>query len=319
METVYSVIELEEKYILIDKNTNFEIYSNILAKYPQFNKIIEKKFISYIDIFEFFIDFKSVMKKSHVDHLKALLRIKLNNEALLNKYDILFSKYTELVAKNKICLYDIMLDLSLEKEKIKLSIKEIFDYFPIKYPRSYSLVSNSIVDSQNLELVFTVVKEKVIRKFPENLSLKAIKQGAYFFHGQCTNYLNSLDLGSKVIMTEIKNNFTFPISKFIEESKPIIYICNGTGITPCISFLKEIKIASQRQNIYDFKNVGELKMFTGFRNANGDKKETIHESFILDSIISINNKLGKEVVEYIRCLSTSEGNFKKKLFKPFFF
>jgi sulfite reductase alpha subunit-like flavoprotein len=280
-----------------------------LEKYPHFNKIIEKKFISHIDIFEFFIDFNGVMKKSYIDHLKALLHLKLKNEALLKNYDIIFNKYSELVAKNKISLFDFILDLSLEKEKIKLSIKEIFDYFPIKYPRSYSLVSNSIVDSQNLEIVFTVVKEKILRKFPQNLTLKAIKQSAYFFEGQCTNYLNNLDLDSKVILTEIKNNFTFPISKFIEESKPIIYICNGTGITPCISFLKQIKIASQRQNYNDMKNIGELKILTGFRNATGDKKETIHENFILETVNSINKKLNKDVVEYIRCLSTSEGNF----------
>lgn len=256
------------------------------------------------------------MKKSHIDHLKALLHAKLDKsrEALLASYDTLFNKYTELVAKNKICLYDFLLDLHLEKQKIKLSIKEVFEYFPIKYPRSYSLVSNCLVDSQNLEIVFTVVKDKLIRKFPEKLSLKAIKQGAYSFQGQCTNYLNSLDLGSKVVLTEIKNNFTFPISKFIEESKPIVYICNGTGITPCISFLKEIKIASQRQNYYDLKNIGELKIFTGFRNATGDKKETIHENFILETVNSINKKLDKEVVEYIRCLSTSEGNFFNLIF-----
>lgn len=318
LDVVYSVIELEEKFIHIDKNTNFEIYSNILEKYPHFNKIIEKKFISYIDIYDFFIDFNGVLKKSHMDHLKSLFNLKLNNETLLKKYDILFNKYSELIAKNKICLYDFLKDLSLENQKIKLSIKEIFDYFPMKYPRNYSLVSNSIVDSQNLEIVFTLVKEKITRKFPDNLKLKGIKQGSYTFQGQCTNYLNSLDLGSKVIITEIKNNFTFPISKFIEESKPIIYICNGTGITPCISFLKEIKIAVQRKNYYDLTNVGSLKILTGFRNATVDKKETIYEELILNSVNTINKQLQKEIVDYKRCLSTADGIFLNLNYFVFF-
>jgi len=250
------------------------------------------------------------MKKSQVDHLKALLHLKLEkSQALLASYDVLCNKFTELVFKNKLSLYDFLLDLNLEKLKLKLSIKEVFEYFPIKYPRSYSLLSNSRVESDKLEIVFTVVKEKIMRRFPANLNLKAINQGAYWFQGQCTNYLNNLHLDSKIILTEIKNNFTFPISKFIEESKPIVYICNGTGITPCISFLKEIKIASQTHNGFDElkKSIGELKIFTGFRNATGDKKETIHENFILETVNSINKKLNKDVVEYIRCLSTSEG------------
>lgn len=239
--------------------------------------------------------------------MKSLFNIKIKNEILLKKYDILFNKFSELVAKNKLSLYDFLKDLSLEKQKLNMTLKEIFDYFPMKYPRSYSLLSNPLIDNQNLEIVFTVVNEKIIRKFPENLKLKGIKQGTYFFQGQCTNYLSNLNLNSKLIITEIKNNFTFPLKNYFEQSKPIIYICNGTGITPCISFLKEIKIHAQRPHLYNLKNVGNLEILTGFRNASLDKKETIHENFILDTVNFINKNLNRKAIDYMRCLSASEG------------
>ena len=68
----YSVIEPKEKYIIIDKNTNFNLYSDIIEKYPHFNKIIEKKFITYTDIFEFFVDFSGTLKKTNMDNVNIM-------------------------------------------------------------------------------------------------------------------------------------------------------------------------------------------------------------------------------------------------------
>lgn len=259
------------------------------------------------DVFEFMIDFNSPLKKIHLDHLKALFNNNLKNEILLKNYEILFTNYAEYVHKNKLSLYDFLKNLQLESQKLEMTIKEILEKFPIKYPRHYSLVSNSICNQQELEVIFTLVEDKYKRRFPENLILKGYNSGDYVYSGQCTNYLAKLEFNSKVIITDIKNNFVFPMEKFFEESTPIIYICNGTGITPCISFLKEIYTKISQKHLYDLKKVGQLAIFTGFRNAKEDKNETIYEDYIEDTVNKINLNLYSDAICYKRCLSTSEG------------
>ena len=72
-----------------------------------------------------------------------------------------------------------------------------------------------------------------------------------------------------------------------------------------ISFLKKSNFSVGKMSSFD--NIGEFAIFTGFRNANVDKKETIYEDFILNSVESLNQKIGKNALVYDRCLSNCEG------------
>jgi sulfite reductase alpha subunit-like flavoprotein len=320
---VESIIEIEEKFIKIDKSNNFEIYSNINEKYPHFCKFIEKKFLGHLEIFEFFVDFTGVLKRSQMNNIKFLLEKKIKNFDLLKSYEILFANYSQFIAKNKICLLDFLKSLKKENQKLQLSITEIFEFFPMKYPRNYSLISNPILDNNNLEIVFTLVKEKIQRNFSgnfknNNFTYIPFEENEVEYFGQCTSFLNSIEESDKLIVTDIKNNFIFPLNCLLEKSKPIIYFCNGTGITPCISFLKQIKysilnLSNLKNEDYDYSSsspldkVGKFVIFTGFRNAENDKKETIYEDFILETVDCLNEKIGRNSVIYNRCLSNIEG------------
>ena len=46
----------------------------------------------------------------------------------------------------------------------------------MKYPRNYSLISNPILDDNNLEIVLTLVEEKIQRKFSEKLKRRDLKK-----------------------------------------------------------------------------------------------------------------------------------------------
>lgn len=318
-------IEENEKFLRIDKSNNFEIYSNIVEKYPHFCRFIEKKFLGHSEIFEFFVDFTGVLKKSHINNIKLLFEKKIknfsnenkqnnqnnqNNLNLLNSYDILFSNYSQLIAKNKICLLDFLKSLNNLNLCLDLNIPEIFEFFPMKYPRNYSLISNPVTDEDKFEIVFTLVKEKIQRKFNVQntpIKIEGFEEKEIFFFGQCTNYLNSTELNDKVIITDIKNDFIFPLNCLLENSKPILYFCNGTGITPCISFLKQLNF-SVSKNQMDNK-VGNFAIFTGFRNASEKKNETIYEDYILNTVDCLNEKIARDTVVYKRCLSNDEGKF----------
>lgn len=316
LNLVSSVINISENFIKIDKSYNYEIYSKIIENYPHFTKFIEKKFLYQQEIYEFFIDFTGVLKKSQINNIKSLLEKKIKNENLLDSYEILFSNYSQLILKNKICLLDLLNSLYNEKQKLELSITEIFEFFPIKYPKNYSLISNPISDENNLEIVFTLVREKIQRKFYNN-DKKRLKQAIFEekiieYFGQCTNYLNSIEQNDKLIITDIKNDFIFPMDCLINNNKPIVYFCNGTGITPFISFLKEFNFSVGKMEKSTMNKISNLAIFTGFRNANQDKKETIYEDFIINKIDSLNEQIGNNSIIYKRCLSNDEGKNKYK-------
>ena len=114
---IESVIEIPEKFIRIDKSNNFEIYSNIVEKYPHFSRFIEKGFLGHMEIFEFFIDFTGGLKKSHLNYIKLIFEKKIKNENLLNNYQILFANFSQFIAKNKVCLLDFLKSLKQENQK----------------------------------------------------------------------------------------------------------------------------------------------------------------------------------------------------------
>jgi sulfite reductase alpha subunit-like flavoprotein len=299
IKKVLGIISLTDKFLIVDKSHNFSIYSEFFEKYPHFQNFFSKGFLTYNEIFKYFIDFNSTLKKLQTDNLKSLLKTKLQNIEVLQTFENMFSKYTDLVVKNRICLFDII--INLPQNNLSLSLHEILEAFPIKQPRNYSLVSNPQVDNQ-MEIIFSVVKER----FTISKDISKLKKDNVF-HGQCSNYLKSLNANDELFITGLANSFNFPANDFLNKQKPVIYICNGTGISPCISFLKELRKTSSK------KNPGKLAIFTGFRNAGVEKNETIYESWIQDTVEEINAKTDREVVQYFRCLSSSSDNEEEEI------
>jgi sulfite reductase alpha subunit-like flavoprotein len=286
---------ITEKFLVIGKSHNFSIYSEFFEKYPHFQKLLSKSFLTYLEIFKYIIDFNSTLKKLQMENIKKLFKSKLQNTELIQTFELMFSKYTEIVVKNRICLYDII--QNLPTSQLSLSLSEILEYFPIKQPRNYSLVSNS--EDNHLEIVFSVVKERITISKEQS----GFKKDTFYL-GQCTNFLKQLNTGDELFITGISNHFQFPNDNL--NQKPIVYICNGTGITPCISYLTGLK---NRSN----PHTGQMAIFTGFRNASVDKNETIYEDVIIDSLENINHKVGREVIQYFRCLSISSDNEEEEV------
>ena len=54
-------------------------------------------------------------------------------------------------------------------------------------------------------------------------------------------------------------------------------------------------------------------ILTGFRSASGDRKETVYEDYINDSIENLNDSLGKEAITYLRCTSNSSENEEEEI------
>jgi sulfite reductase alpha subunit-like flavoprotein len=295
-EKLYDVITVKEKYLQIDKTHNFTVYSDFFEKYPHFKNFIGKGFLTLDEIFKYVIDFNSVLHKSQADNVKDLLKNKIHNVEFLNKYETLLSKYTELIFKNKVNLYDILMSLKNSKINLNLSLSEMLEKFPIKRPRDYSLVSSS--ESDTMEIVFSLVKEKINRNFPKDLNIPGFSKGDFIYRGLCTNFLKNAAIGEEILLTGMTNIFQFP------NDKPIVYICNGTGITPCISYLKSRKEGK-------VPNTHKLSIFTGFRNASVDKNETIFEDFITTTVNSLNKQ--SELINYHRCLSVSTDNEEEEI------
>jgi sulfite reductase alpha subunit-like flavoprotein len=142
------------------------------------------------------------------------------------------------------------------------------------------------------------VKEKVNRNFPKDLNLANFTKGDHYYKGLSTNFLKNATIGEDILLAGINNSFIFP------NDKPIAYICNGTGITPCISYLKSRKASKVPKN-------HKLAIFTGFRNASTDKNETIYEDFITNTVSELNKQT--ELVNYFRCLSVSTDNEEEEI------
>lgn len=311
IKKIKEVISVTETSLKIDKSHHFKVYSDFWEKYPHFKKLLKKGSLTLKEIFTYIIDFNSVLKKSQVESVRNLINEKLENKEITKKFENLFSKYTELILRNRISLFDVLNSLSLYNLKIKLSLLDLLEYFPIKYPRCYSLLSYGYERNTNpLEIVYSVVNDRVVRKFGTADVPLGFKTGEFYFKGQTTNYLSLCPFNEEIFICDIGNCFNFPISELLNDKKPIIYLCNGTGISPCISMIKKLFLMKDKINP---KTCGNLLIFTGFRSASDDKKETVYEDFLMETMELINEQVGKEIISYYRCLSMCSENEEEEV------
>lgn len=322
LSVIYSVLEFQEDYLQIDKSNHFNVYSEFLERFPHFKKFLAKGYLTRNEIFRYVIDFNSVLKKLPSETLRHLLKAKIKNIEVFEKIDLIFSKYTDSILKNKISLFDIITCISKYKLTLPVSLLEILENFPVKYPRQYSLVSfqDERRKQENLEIIFSVVDERIIRKFPHikfNNLPAGITPGEFYYKGQSTNYLKDLSKGDSLFICSLKNvGFNFPLNTFLNEKIPIIYICNGTGISPCISFIKQLLNKAEEgeeKSGLSSLNTGELLILTGFRNASPERNETIYEDFIQSATETLKLSAGRDIITYKRCVSSSEENEEEEV------
>lgn len=138
---------------------------------------------------------------------------------------------------------EVLQDFPSACENLKLEY--IFDMFPIMQPRAFSIASSLKASPGCADILMAVVKYKTKMFIPRL--------------GVCSTWLSHLNVKEecplKVWVT--KGTISFPR----DPSVPVIMVGPGTGVAPFQSFIQE--------RIYT-KYSGDLVLFFGCRNANGD-------------------------------------------------
>ena len=290
-------------------------------------------FISKRDLLGSLIDFTSIIKKLNLE--KFVLKLEIEKERKLKSMSIneekkkviqktldlfiadlkfLLSDYQKLVFKNKVSFYDLLSSLvvSIEEElkenkiefsdlidfSIEFALEEIIRIFHFKIARKYSISTNPKVDN-DFQIAISVLRDQYSRRFPKEINILKTNTDSYYL-GECSNYLKSLVEGSGIYVCDVRNQFPFP-ETIITWSKPLIYVSNGTGVTPCISYLKGI-------NEDSYKSIGKITLVSGIRSNSGPTNEAVDE----DIINNIGSKINKANVCDHTSSSTSINMINKK-------
>lgn len=236
--------------------------------------------------------------------------IKDNNSSFYSSIIIylinLKENYLKQVVSNKITFYDIFYGIykigisnyfensntNTEEANIypinlilEFSLNEILEVITVKKPRKYSLSSEESYN-RNYEFSFSVVKQNYTRKIQLDKTsnntelIGLINNNNYAVYlGETTNYLKKLKLEEHILVLEVKNTFPFP-NEHLNNKAPLIFVSNGTGVTPCLSYIKSIinKISSYDRNAIN--NIGKMTLISGIRSNSGSTNEAIEEDFI---------------------------------------
>jgi len=214
-----------------------------------------------------------------------------NNKNNINSLDYMIQNYDKVFRENKVSFGEVICTL----EPFEISLINILSSFPIIYPRSYSISSNSNVDKNILEIIFSFSHQTIKRKLPDNLPFEK----EIVFKPFCTSFLKKVALDADIVFSNVKNCFSFP-NEIINNQNPLIFICNGTGISPFLGYLKELYyLMLTKENFV----LPEIRILTGFRSDAKDESETIEEENIKQTIKILNNSQNKEKIKYYRCLS----------------
>jgi sulfite reductase alpha subunit-like flavoprotein len=281
------------KYLLINEKEfeNINIL-NFYQNYPHFVGFSSRKTLSYLDILEFMIDLSGTPKLVYIEKLCSL---NMKNQSNLDLLNDLIKNYQKIIVENKVNFYEILISL----KPFEITLNDILSSFPILYPRSYSLSSYNKIDKNIIEIIFSFKEETLKRKLPNNYPFAKETK----LRGFCSSYLKRSSTNTEIIFSAINNFFKFP-SDILSNNIPLLYICNGTGITPFISYLKELHFLLDNNKNLKLPNI---RILSGFRSDNKENNETIEEDKILGLIKEINDIQGKEKVSYYKTLSQNAG------------
>ncbi len=286
------VTEILKILLITEKEVENANLLSFYQNYPQYVGFSSRKTISYLDILESMIDLSGTPKLVYMEKLRSL---NTKNQFNIDLLSDMIKNYQKIITDNKVNFYEILTCL----QPFEITLSDILSSFPILYPRSYSLSSYDKIDKNIIEIIFSFKEETMKRKLPDNYPFaKEIK-----LRGFCSSYLKRSSENSEIIFSSINNFFKFP-SDILSNNIPLLYICNGTGITPFISFLKELRFLLNNNKNY---NIPNIRILSGFRSDNKENNETIEEEKILGLIKEINDLQGKEKVIYYKSLSHNTG------------
>ncbi|CDW81838.1 UNKNOWN [Stylonychia lemnae] len=182
---------------------------------------------------------------------------KLKLSKVLTDYDLQFLPEEAKESKH-ITLKDFS-EYTVKFDQIPFSILE--DDVPKIKERYYSIINDPFYDEKEKQVVETSHTFKIcfgLHKFSV--------RGQNRF-GLATSFMKDI-LVNQEFSRKIKMHFShsnriiyFPHKEYVQELKPLIFICHGTGITPFISILERIK------NIYEsHERFGDLIMLFGVRS-----------------------------------------------------
>jgi len=321
---------------ILDKDVCKHDLENLFDKRPYFSRFLNKSNdvsnVCIENILNYVIDLNYIPKRDYLKQFAAFIKTK--NIDMGNRIEVMSNNISE-IQENKITFIEILSEscnFNGFNDKIQFKISEILEYFPIMLPRSYSLITASNQDNiYNIEIIFSVVSERHRRNF-KNKELKTIfnaHESKFFtYEGNCTSFLvdtkidnnnnnDNIKNDDNVIVCSIEENLTFPelgnnnnVNTNVTTNSaiaPFIYISNGTGLSPFISYLQYVKkIVDKNNNQVIILNIPNVLVLTGFRSDSIDKNETIMEEYITRTIKLINDKIGYKKMKYCRCVSQDE-------------
>ena len=290
---------LSERISISDKEVSQNDLYYLVDKKPYFQRFLSKKEVLIEDIFYHIIDMNYIPKRDFLKQFASFVETKNKDYGLI--IGVLSDEISDL-QKNKITFVEIV--SKCFKARLIFSIAEIFEFFPLLQPRSYSLISSSRQhDIYNLEIIFSLVKERVKRQF-KNKDTQKIFGSECTYDGSCTSFLKTAkENQDNIIICGIEENLIFPTGE-----SPFVYICNGTGLSPFLSYLKEVQLMLEKTECSSLKDdyISNVIVLTGVRSVSTDKNETIMEDYINKTIDLINSKFNKPKISYYRCVSQDE-------------
>ena len=304
-------IESEVDYLINRLNYNPNLYLiyniNDSLKNQKLNLSIPNN-LTIKEILTNIIDFKGMLNKKMLDSLIPFIKDdseKTNLKSLISDSKQL-NNFTKIERHN-------FLNLTQLYPSLNIPFLELIKILPIIQPRYYTVASSNKILKNKFELAITIVNWK-------NYNNEIINGlvGNYM-----TNLYKNFKKNEKVKFFYKKSTFTLPENI---EKNPLLMICTGTGISPYISFLKELSTFNKEFQTYlifgsknkdcdflykdfleDCLNKKILKeLYTAFSR---DQKEKIYVQDILEKNFSkdkLLNMINNGLIIYI-CGSSSMG------------
>ncbi|CAF1398824.1 unnamed protein product [Adineta steineri] len=147
-----------------------------------------------------------------------------------------------------------ILDILNHFPSCKPDIAILIEFLPALMPRFYSICSSPLDDTRRITFVYSVLK------------FEPLNGRTYERFGVCTNWLNKIDIGTKVsIQTRISQHFRLPLTL----DTPLIMIGPGTGVAPFIGFLEHLNLSLKSIDGFDVNNLNTW-LFYGCRHRQHD-------------------------------------------------
>ena len=311
-------IESEVDYLIKRFNYNPNLYLiyniNDSFKNQKLNLSIPNN-LTIKEILTNILDFKGMLNQKILDSLIPFIK----EESEKTKLKSIISDSKELNNFTKIERHNF-LNLTELYPSLNIPFLELIKILPLIQPRYYTVASSNKILKNKFELAITIVNWKNYK----NEIINGLV-GNYI-----TNLYKNFKKNEKVKFFHKKSSFKLPENI---EKNPLLMICTGTGISPYISFLKELSSFNKEFQTYlifgsknkdcdflykdfleDCLNKKILKeLYTAFSR---DQKEKIYVQDILEKNFSkdkLLNMINNGLIVYI-CGSSSMGkSVKEKL------